>query len=191
MMIKVLPRLCGAALLWAAFAAAAPASEAGWEALKRPGAVALIRHAYAPGGGDPDGFTLGDCATQRNLDERGRAQARAIGEAFRANGIAVDRVLSSQWCRCSETAELLGLGPVQPFPALNSFFDDRSTKDEQTRSVRAFLAARAPEERTVLVTHQVNISALAGAGVSSGEIVVVEHDGAGRVSVLATILTAP
>ena len=87
-----------------------------WAALDRPGAFAIMRHALAPGTGDPAGFTLEDCSTQRNLDDRGRAQALAIGAAFRARGVQFDAVLSSQWCRCQETASLLELGEVTPAP---------------------------------------------------------------------------
>jgi len=151
---------------------AVPADEAVWEALARPGAVAVMRHALAPGTGDPPDFRLGDCTTQRNLDERGRAQARAIGAAFRAKGIAVDRVLTSQWCRCRETADLLDIGAVEELPALNSFFADRSTVDAQTEATEAFLREVSERQRVVLVTHQVNITALTGVYPSSGEIIV-------------------
>ncbi|MFX4220933.1 MAG: histidine phosphatase family protein [Thalassobaculum sp.] len=84
------------------------ASPEGWEAMARPGAIAVMRHAYAPGYSDPSNFRLDDCSTQRNLNDAGRDQARRIGAAFRDNGIEVDRVLTSQWCRSAETAELLG-----------------------------------------------------------------------------------
>lgn len=84
--------------------------------------VVLLRHAIAPGTGDPANFQLNDCATQRNLSESGRQQARDIGAAFRDRNIPVVEVLSSQWCRCLETAELVDIAPVEPFPPLNSFF---------------------------------------------------------------------
>ncbi|MGC9417998.1 MAG: histidine phosphatase family protein [Rhodovulum sp.] len=159
-----------------------------WAALETPGAVAIMRHALAPGTGDPAAFRLGDCATQRNLDDRGRAQARAIGDAFRARGIAFDRVLTSQWCRTRETAELLDLGPVSEAPALNSFFRDFSTRAAQTRAARALI--EAAEGRLMLVTHQVNISALTGRGTRSGEVLVIRPTGDG-VEVLGSILIAP
>lgn len=158
-------------LLWT------PPAAASWDALRQPGAVALMRHALAPGFGDPPSFTLGDCSTQRNLDDRGRAQARAVGDAFRARGVRVDRVLTSQWCRCRETAELLGLGPVEEVAALNSFFADRSTADAQTRATRAMLAALPDGVLPVVVTHQVNITALTGIFPSSGELVFVGRGG--------------
>ena len=165
------------------------ANEAGWEALAAPDTHAIMRHALAPGTGDPAGFTLGDCSTQRNLDDRGRAQARRIGEAIRGAGVTVGRVLSSQWCRSSETAELLGLGPVEDLPALNSFFDDRSQRGPQTEALRAFLADIAADETLMLVTHQVNISALTGRGTSSGEVVVFRYGEDGTVEVKARIRT--
>jgi hypothetical protein len=103
-----------------------------WDALETPGAFAIMRHALAPGTGDPAGFDVTNCATQRNLDERGREQARRIGEAFSDRGHSFDVVLTSQWCRCRDTADLLDLGPVEEVPAFNSFFQDFSTRDSQT-----------------------------------------------------------
>ena len=172
-------------------APAAAADEPAWEALKQPGAIAIMRHAIAPGTGDPADFRLGDCSTQRNLDQRGRAQAKAIGRAIRDQGIVFDRVLSSQWCRCRETADLLELGTVEEFPALNSFFADRSTRDAQTRETRTFLASLSDEARVMLVTHQVNITALTGRSVASGEIFVIDVMPDGQVHVLGEILVRP
>ncbi|MGF1501647.1 MAG: histidine phosphatase family protein [Paracoccaceae bacterium] len=169
----------------------ARSEDAAWAALARPGAVAMMRHALAPGGGDPAHFRLGDCATQRNLDGRGRDQARRTGAEMRARGIAFDRVLTSQWCRCRETAELLGAGPVEELPALNSFFEARHRRRAQTDALRAYLAARDPSERLMLVTHQVNITALTGRGVASGEIFVIVPAAEGRAAVLGEILIRP
>lgn len=146
----------------------------GWEALARPGVAALMRHALAPGGGDPAGFRLDDPATQRNLSEAGREQARAVGAAIRAAGVPVDAVLSSRWNRSRETAALLGLGPVEPVEALDSFFGARALGPARTEALRALLRARAGRERLVLVTHMVNIAALTGRSVGSGEAVLVE-----------------
>ena len=157
-----------------------------WSALKTGGHAALIRHAEAPGFDDPPGFRLDDCSTQRNLSEEGRAQARAIGERFRENGIRNPTVYSSQWCRCMDTARLLGLGEVTPFPGLNSFVRDRSRKERQTAEVMALIRKARGGSPLVLVTHQVNISALAGVGAGSGEIVVVRIDGE-DVSVIGSI----
>lgn len=164
--------LCALAV---ALMAAGPAvADARFGALSEPNTVALMRHALAPGTGDPSRFRLDDCATQRNLDDRGRAQARAIGAAIRASGVQIDRVLTSQWCRCRETAELLDLGPVIELPALNSFFQDRSTADEQTRALRALLADLDSDETVMIVTHQVNITALTNKGVGSGEVFLLD-----------------
>jgi phosphohistidine phosphatase SixA len=158
--------------------ASARADEALWAALAEGGHVAVMRHARAPGTGDPAGFRLDDCSTQRNLDRTGRDQARRTGQAFRERGVEVARVLSSQWCRCLETAELLALGEVESFPPLNSFFADRASEPAQTQAVRAFLAnADAEGPSLVMVTHQVNITTLAGIFARSGEIVVLRLGG--------------
>ncbi|MEM9059087.1 MAG: histidine phosphatase family protein [Pseudomonadota bacterium] len=159
-------------------------------ALNRPATVAIMRHALAPGTSDPSGFQLRDCTTQRNLDARGRAQARAIGAAIRAAGVRIDRVLSSQWCRCLETAELLGLGPVDEAPMLNSFFEDRSTAEAQTAELRAYLQTLPPDQTVLLVTHQVNITALTDRGVGSGEVFVIAS-GEDAGAVMDEILIAP
>jgi len=110
------------ALLLAASPASAQDDAALLRTLAAPGGVGLMRHARAPGTGDPPGFRLGDCATQRNLDDGGRGQARELGERLRAAGLAGAAVLASPWCRTTETAVLLGLGPVTTLPALASFF---------------------------------------------------------------------
>ncbi len=183
-------RLVLAGLL-AAAVPALPRRAAGaglWHALAEPGAVALMRHALAPGTGDPSGFRLGDCATQRNLNAAGRAQARAIGASLRAAGIGFDAVLTSEWCRCRETAALLDLGTVSPEPALNSFFRDRDRARAQTEALRARIATTPG--RLMLVTHQVNITALAGQGVSSGEVFVL-HRGSGVDLTLADRVLIP
>ncbi|MFO7855840.1 MAG: histidine phosphatase family protein [Paracoccaceae bacterium] len=182
------------ALAVAALAAPRPAeaSEAeAWAALERPGAVALMRHALAPGTGDPADFALGDCATQRNLSERGREQARRVGEGLRARGVGFDRVLTSEWCRCRETADLLGLGRPEPLSALNSFFGRYAERDTRTEAARAFLAAQPPESRLLLVTHQVNISALVGTGARSGEVVVARRGADGSLTPVGSIRIDP
>lgn len=166
-------------------------SAAAFEALKRPGTVAIMRHALAPGGGDPDNFALNDCATQRNLDEAGREQARRIGEALKDAGIVFDRVLTSQWCRCRDTATLLDVAPVEDFRALNSFFQDRRDGPAQTREVRALLDTLPADEKVILVTHQVNITGLTGDWVTSGEIFVLEAGEGGIVDVVGKILIDP
>lgn len=159
-----------------------------WDALKKGGHIALIRHAIAPGTGDPPHFQLGDCTTQRNLSEEGRQQARRIGQEFRARDIQISRVLSSRWCRCLETAELLDLGLVEPFPALDSFFRHRDREAEQTAAVRRFIGQIRPQDPSVvMVTHQVNITALTGIFPRSGEIVVIRPVGPEQFEVLGHI----
>jgi phosphohistidine phosphatase SixA len=167
-----------ASLLWSATASA---SDMAWDALKSGGAVALMRHARAPGVGDPDGFRLGDCATQRNLSAEGRDQSRTIGSAFRERGIAVSRILSSRWCRALDTARLAFGDETEPFPPLDSFFADREQRDGQTRAVREIVQDWSRENGVlVLVTHQVNITALTGVFSAEGEIVVLRpRPGAG------------
>ena len=159
--------------------------------LKQPGVHAIMRHALAPGTGDPAEFDIDDCGTQRNLDENGRNQARAIGKALKHAGIEFDRILTSQWCRCRETAQLLGLGQPEESPALNSFFADRATAKEQTRAVRNIFGSIPEGDRLMLVTHQVNITALTGSGVSSGEVLLVKKTDAGDIDIVSRILARP
>jgi phosphohistidine phosphatase SixA len=142
-----------------------------WQALKEAGTIAIMRHALAPGTMDPAGFRLDDCTTQRLLDARGQAQARKIGAALRDAGLRFDKVLTSQWCRTRETATLLDLGPVEDAPVLNSFFQDFSIRSDQTQALRDLLAKT--DGKLLLVTHQVNISALTGVGTRSGEVLIL------------------
>ncbi|MCB1773073.1 MAG: histidine phosphatase family protein [Gammaproteobacteria bacterium] len=133
-----------------------------------------MRHAIAPGFGDPDNFRLGDCSTQRNLSDEGRQQAAAIGNWLRQHGITRAAVYSSQWCRCLETAELLDLGDVVALPALNSFFERPDDRSSNLTALRAFLADWQPGDMPlVLVTHQVTVTAMTGVFPGSGEGVVV------------------
>ena len=177
-----------ALLLWPAAARADIAALTA--ALEAPGTHAIMRHALAPGTGDPADFRLGDCSVQRNLDEAGREQARRIGAAMRKAGIAFDTVLTSEWCRCRETAELLGLGPVEALPALNSFFRNRDREAEQMAELRRHLASLPAQTRVLLVTHQVNVTALTGTFPSSGEVLAFRLDGA-DATVTADFLLDP
>ncbi len=153
---------------------AARADEAIWRKVREGGYALLLRHANAPGIGDPPGFTLGDCATQRNLDDRGRDQARRIGAAIRAAGVQITRLQTSRWCRASETAGLLAVGKVEPAPFLDSFFAGRGSEKSQTAAFRQAVASVGPDEIVLFVTHQVNITALTGEVPRSGEIVVLK-----------------
>lgn len=154
---------------------AAAADEAAWAALRTGGAVLVLRHARTvPGIGDPPGFRLEDCATQRNLSEDGRQQARRLGEALRRAGVVVDEVLSSRWCRCLDTATE-AFGRVTPWPAADSFFDRRSddAAARQTAELRRRVAAHRGPGTLVVVTHQVNITALTAIVPAMGEAVVL------------------
>ena len=151
----------------------AQANTATWQALQEGGLVILMRHSLAPGIGDPPGFVLEACETQRNLSSEGRAHAVAAGQALREQGVAIDAVYSSQWCRALDTAELMAVGQVVPAPWLNSFFRGRGDQVGITQAARERMAGWQGPGNLLLVTHQVNITALTGGGVSSGEMVVV------------------
>lgn len=166
------------AALWLGGALPAHADEAAWRALLGDG-VLMLRHAQTePGIGDPAGFRLDDCATQRNLSSAGRMQSAAIGRTLAARGVVVARVESSQWCRCVDTARIAFPGlEVRIAEPLNSFFGDRSTEPAQTRALRARIAAWRGPGVLVLVTHQVNISAVTGRSTAMGEGLVLQPDG--------------
>ena len=145
--------------------------EIAWSEFLQGRAVAFLRHATAPGLGDPPGFMIGDCSTQRNLSQEGRHQTRRIGEFFSKKGIKEASIYSSQWCRCLETATLLNLGKVNELPSLNSFFQDSSTEKSQTKEISQFIISLPAGKPAIMVTHQVNITALTGIVPGSGEIV--------------------
>jgi phosphohistidine phosphatase SixA len=172
----------------ATLASAEPrADEAVWQSLAAGGLVVLVRHASTdPGVGDPPGFRLGDCATQRNLSEAGRAEARRIGASFRSRRIGVAAVRSSEWCRCRDTAEH-AFGAYRPWAALNSFFNDRSTAARQRAEVLAAIREHRGSGNLVLVTHQVNITDLTGIVPASGEMVVVRPSRTGLPELVGRI----
>lgn len=147
----------------------------------------LMRHADAPGFSDPDNFRLDDCATQRNLGEQGRRQAQALGRWFQTQGLLNVEVWASPWCRCIDTARLLGLGEPQQKAFLGSFFRARDKADDHTRRLREALAQRLAARASkplIAVTHQVNISAYTGVSVGSGEVlrVRIQSDGNPRAT---------
>lgn len=150
-----------------------------WAQLRRGGLVVLMRHAEAEGAGDPAGFTLEDCATQRNLSERGRVQAKRIGSRIRRERVAIDRVYTSPWCRCRDTAQL-AFGTSEDWDPLSSFFEMPHREAELSEHVRkriASYAARKPRGNVVMVTHNVNIAALTRLSVAPGALVLVRPDG--------------
>lgn len=178
----LLPLFTAVVLVKLALPVAAPAAQASvQQALQTDGNILLIRHANAPGVGDPPAFRLGDCPTQRNLDEEGRTQARRIGEQLRALGARVTAVWSSQWCRTEETARLAFTGlAVREEPAFNSFFGAQHQADQQRQTALARLASWRGPGVLAVVTHQVNITGLTGVNPSSGEGVVARMQ-AGRL----------
>ena len=153
--------LAALAILLLAAPVAADGSREAWAALVNGGHVALVRHGNAPPGhgGDPPGFKIDDCATQRNMDERGRAQARALGEAFRQHGVQVDKILSSPWCRCLETARLMALGPVENAWAVAAS-TDRSP--ERIAVLKQMVSSWRGPGTLVVVTHALTVQSLVG-----------------------------
>lgn len=164
----------GLLLLWTG-EAGANGDEALWEALRQGRAVALIRHAEAPGVGDPPNFRLDDCATQRNLSEAGRSQARRLGEAFRRYGIDQAIVLTSAWCRARDTATLMELGRPEVAPALASLHGRSEGRRAQVAELKALIGSLPENRALVLVSHQATISALVDVYPASGEVIVVER----------------
>jgi len=166
--------------------ATATTEQAAWEAFASGKAIAIMRHAIAPGNGDPVEFELGDCRTQRNLSKEGQLQAQQIGLQIKEHGIEQAEIYTSQWCRCFDTATNLELGSAQDLPMLNSFYQDRSTESAQTEQLTQWMVNRLTNSEdtnttvdqqenapAILVTHQVNITALTGVFPSSGEVVFV------------------
>jgi phosphohistidine phosphatase SixA len=185
--MKHLLRLLAASWAVTLFAPAAMAADA-WTELAKSGSIVVFRHATAPGVGDPAGFRLDDCATQRNLSEQGRAEARKLGEQFRAHKIQIGSVLTSQWCRTRETARLAFGSQPRDEPVFNSFFGQSpEAREAQTAQARAVLAGWRGPGALVVVTHQVNIQALVGVGATSAEGVVVRPASDGSLQVVATI----
>jgi phosphohistidine phosphatase SixA len=170
-------RLQGLVLTLLALPAQAEASEALWALLRSGGQVVIMRHASTDStAGDPDTMRLEDCSTQRNLSPSGRDDARRIGSAFKSRGITVDDVRSSVWCRCLDTA-MLAFGMANPWLPLNSFFRNREREAGQTGAVRE-LVSRHRGGTLILVTHQVNITALTGLYPVEGEMIILTPRGA-------------
>lgn len=145
--------------------------------------VLLMRHADAPGYGDPAGYQLDKCSTQRNLGDKGRKQAVIIGKWLSSQGIDSAKVISSVWCRCFDTATLLNKGRVTTSPALGSFFDDMSLEKQQTLDLENLIQIQLrenPRTPLILVTHHVNIQAYAGKVVNVGDMVLVKVDKNGK-----------
>ncbi|BAU73650.1 histidine phosphatase family protein [Metapseudomonas furukawaii] len=144
-----------------------------WQALREGKAFLLLRHTTAPGVGDPEGFRLGDCSTQRNLDEKGRREARRWGRLLKGRDVEQPRLYSSNWCRAQDTAQEMGLGAVETLSALDSFFSDPDSQAAQTVELRKAIEKVPKDRPVVMVSHQVNIKALTGFSPRSGEGMII------------------
>jgi phosphohistidine phosphatase SixA len=150
--------------------------------------VLLMRHALAPGVGDPPNYSLQNCATQRNLDAKGRQQAQATGNWLRAQGVKSADVYTSPWCRCKETAEQLQFQTPIVEPTLGSFFDEMHRGPQQTQALQKWIASqllnktKAQQPKVlILVTHHVNIYGLVGENIGSGDMVLAQVNAQGKV----------
>lgn len=176
--MKLCKRLFGlCVMLLAALPCTASSAESGTEpvaaAIAQTAAnVVFMRHALAPGYGDPDNFQIDDCSTQRNLDMAGRNQAAAIGRYFQDHQIYFSDILSSRWCRCTETAERLNYGKWSEFDGLNSFFQGHVNRDKTLEQLAEKLNSLSSDDLVLMVTHQVVISAVTGLSPPSGGLVV-------------------
>jgi phosphohistidine phosphatase SixA len=176
-----------AAICLLAFPSGAQANEAVWDRLRAGGLVVMIRHANAPGTGDPPGFRVDDCATQRNLSDEGRAQATALGSTFQARDIPVGRVLSSRWCRALDTARL-AFGNAEIEPALDSLYGRRDQAEAQNARTRAIMRAWTPTDTNlVMVTHNANIAALTGLSPADAEVIVVRWAENDRLEIVGRV----
>ena len=163
------------------------ASEQAWGLAQEGNKIILIRHSLAPGGGDPAGFKIDDCKTQRNLNKKGINQSKNIGKLFKKNKVLIDQVLSSQWCRCKDTAKY-AFGKYNEFKALNSTFQSPFDKNEGKQLKDLYNYVRKWDgngKNLVLITHYSIITTVTNAVPSSGEIVIVDKN----FKVLGTIQT--
>jgi phosphohistidine phosphatase SixA len=154
------------------------------ESLKKSDSVLLMRHALAPGIGDPTGYKLQDCKSQRNLDATGRAQAQKTGQWLKAQGVGNALVFTSAWCRCKETAENLAFGTPVLEPSLNSFFDDMRQGPQSNVNLQKFIVGQLKskgDKALILVTHHVNIAEFTRENVGSGDMVLAKVNSAGKL----------
>ena len=179
------------AALAACAAPVASAAQAPWPLLQRGGYVILMRHAATvPGIGDPLGFRLAECATQRNLSQAGRDDAVRLGAAMRKHTVPIGTVLSSRWCRCLDTARL-AFGRVEPSPMIDSMFqDDEAARQRKLAQLRTYLAQHQEPGNLVLVTHDVNIRALVGKYVEQGDFIIAARNPDGALRIEATVPVA-
>ena len=183
----------GALLALLALAASTPAfaDEALWSQLRSGGFVIFVRHAQTdPGVGDPAGFKLGDCKTERNLNAAGRAEAKRLGEAFRREKIPVAQVLASEWCRCRDTARI-AFGTYEVWPALNNLFGRAENADAQRRTMIERASRFRGPGNLVLVSHGSTIAPVAGVSPAPAEMIVMKPAGAGKLGLVGRIPVAP
>ena len=174
-------------LIFSLFSFHSHSSEQNWKPAQEGNKVLLIRHSLAPGGGDPTGFKIDDCKTQRNLNRKGINQSKKIGKLFKKNKVPIDQVLSSQWCRCKDTAKY-AFGKYEEFTALNSTFQSPFDKNEgkQLKDLYSYVKKwNGNGKNLVLITHYSIITAVTNAVPSSGEIVITDKN----FKVLGTIQT--
>lgn len=178
-------RMLALALL--GFVLPASAEEEPWALLKQGGHVVLIRHtATTPGVGDPEGFRLEDCSTQRNLSEEGKDHAKRIGQAFREFKVPIEAVLSSPWCRCVETAGL-AFGKSEVWSALSNLFGRPENRQKQVDELSAPIGAYRGKGNLVLVTHGSTVLALTRISPQTGEMVILAPKGEGRFAVVSRL----
>ena len=165
-------------LILSLFSINSHSTEPHWKSAQEGNKIILIRHSLAPGGGDPVGFKVDDCKTQRNLNQTGINQSKKIGKLFKKNKVPIDQVLSSQWCRCKDTARY-AFGDFKEFTALNSTFQSPYNKNEskQLKELYEFINQwEGDGKNLVLVTHYSIITAVTNAVPNSGEIVITNRD---------------
>jgi broad specificity phosphatase PhoE len=179
-----------AMLTGSAGGAGAAANDPLWEALKGGGQVILMRHTITtPGVGDPPGMRIDDCSTQRNLTDEGRRHAKQIGEAVRASGIVLDRILSSPMCRCLETARLAFGRVDEAKPGANAGRTEEVAR--QVREMRALAGEKRRGGNAVLVSHGTTIQAVTGIAVEPGEMLIVTPQGDGLFELKGKLMAAP
>ena len=145
--------------------------------LKEGNKIIFIRHAIAPGNGDPDNFDINDCETQRNLSKKGIEQSKNIGIYFEKNKIKIDKILSSEWCRCKDTAKI-AFNNFETFDSLNSFYDEKFAlnEDMQIKNLKKYIKSWESDKNLILVTHFVVISSILNVGISSGEMIISDKN---------------
>ena len=145
--------------------------------LKDGNKIVFIRHALAPGSGDPSDFKINDCSTQRNLNKEGKAQSKKIGNFFYVNKIKIDKILSSEWCRCKDTAKI-AFGKFETFNFLNSFYDERFAENrlKQIKDLKNYISNWENDSNLIMVTHYVVILDVLNRGTSSGEMIITDKN---------------